>query len=69
MKMYSVKLMIIFLSATISHQMKMQTNLLKTKTFPTVLEMAQLNRLYKSLKSSNKQTTATKNCWGKETNN
>lgn len=49
--------------------MKMQTNLLKTKTFPTVLEMVQLNRLYKMLKSSNKQTTATKTCWDKETNN
>lgn len=61
--------MIIFLSATISHQMKMQTNLLKTKTFPTVLEMVQLNRLYKMLKSSNKHTTATKTFWDKETNN
>lgn len=54
--------MIIFLLATISHKMQMQTNLLKIKTFHTVLEMAQLNRLYKILKSGNKQTTATKTC-------
>lgn len=67
--MYSVKLMIILLSATISHKMKMQTNLLKTKTFPTVLEIPQLNRLYKMLKSNNKQTTTTKTFWNKETNN
>lgn len=69
MKIYSVKLMIIFLSATISHKMQMQTNLLKTKTFHTVLEMTQLSRLYEILKSGSKQTRATKTCWDKETNN